>query len=77
MIFIPTPEIEAIIELIFERKEDPLLIDGTAPLEEVVGDPHSFIQKATERFGFQVVNADLKLTIAQFAERVTKCGKRL
>jgi hypothetical protein len=70
MTFKSTPEIDAIVELLFRPDEDPLFIDGTAPLEDIVRDPESFIQTASRRFGFRVEPADLKLTIPQFAERI-------
>ncbi len=65
-----SPEIEAIIELLFQPNEEPLFIDGTAPLEDMVREPEAFIKRATDRFGFQVEPSCLKLTIPEFAERV-------
>jgi hypothetical protein len=67
-----TPEMDAVVELIFESGEEPLFIDGSAPLEDIVREPESFMEQASARFGFQVEKADLKLTLHEFAERVKR-----
>jgi hypothetical protein len=70
MTFSSSAETQAIIDLLFEPNEDPLFIDGTAPLEDIVRDPDAFLRKASERFHIQMEAADLKLTIPQLAERI-------
>lgn len=71
-----TPEIDAVVELMFESDENPLFIDDSAHLEDIVREPKSFIERASARFGFRVEKADLNLTLAQFAERVKRERRR-
>ena len=65
-------EVEQIIALVFAPDEDPIFIDGTAPIVEIAREPASFIEDASKFFGILLGPQTLDMTIPELAAHIRK-----
>jgi len=67
----PDDQITAdIVDFLFRSGEDPIFIDGTAPIEDIASDTVAFLHIASQHFGIALGQEHLAMTVPQLAAHI-------